>query len=263
MKIFKFFQIFLWNSSLNIASSMEYRFDFILGLIVNLLLALAGPLFQYLLFSQVNGCPGWTVSEIILFQGILLLMFGLKTLLFGKIPEYVQKLIRRGGLDRLLLRPYSSIGMVLANGFSLDGIGTVLAGIVIITVMLWKLQLSIHILSCLATLLAIGMGLVLFAAFDILLACVMIRLVNIGRLNELFDTLTKFGQYPMELFPKGTRLIFITVVPFAVWVNIPCRILLNGIQGYMFLTFLIVILFYFLAVHSWNLCMKHYTSAGG
>lgn len=263
MKIFKFLQIFLWNSSLNIASSMEYRFDFLLGLFVNLLLALAGPVFQYLLFAQVNGCPGWTVSEIILFQGILLFMFGLKTLLLGKIPEYVQKLIWGGGLDRLLLRPYSSVGMILANGFSLDGIGTVLAGMIIIIVMFWKLQLRIHITAALTSLLAIGMGLVLFAAFDILLACVMIRLVNIGRLNEVFDTLTKFAQYPMELFPGAAKFVFITIVPFAVWVNIPCKILLDGIQGYMFLTFFIVILFYFLAVHNWNLCMKHYTSAGG
>lgn len=153
--------------------------------------------------------------------------------------------------------------MVLANGFSLNGIGTVLAGMVISAVMLWKLQLHIPILSCLAVLLAIGMGLMLFAAFDILLACVMIRLIHIGRLNELFDTLTKFGQYPMELFPKSSRLVFLTVLPFAVWVNIPCRILLNGMQGYMFLTFSIVILFYCLAVYSWNRCMKHYTSAGG
>lgn len=263
MKIFKFFQIFLWNSSLNISSSMEYRFDFLLGLLVNLLLALAGPLFQYLLFSQVNGCPGWTVSEIILFQGILLFVFGLKTLLLGKIPAYVQKLIHRGGLDRLLLRPYSSVGMILANGFSLDGIGTILAGMVIIAVMLWRLQLHIGIVAALAALLAIGMGLLLFAAFDILLACVMIRLINIGRLNEVFDTLTKFGQYPMELFPRATKFVFITFVPFVVWVNIPCKILLDGIQGYMFLTFFIVILFYCLAVHNWNLCIKHYTSAGG
>ncbi len=263
MKIRKYGEVFLWNSKLSIARSMEYRFDFCLGLFVNLLLALAGPLFQYLIFSQVDGYPGWTVSEIILFQGVLLFLFGLKSLLLGNVSWNIQKLIHRGELDRLLLRPCSSVVLVLANGFSFDGIGTVLAGIVIIVVMLHRLQQKISVLSLAAVVLSVGMGLLLFAAFEILLASVMVRLVNIGRLNELFDTLTKFGQYPMELFPRGAGFLFITMIPFAVWVNIPCRILLDGVQAYMFLTFLMVFFIDCLALYSWNLCIKHYTSAGG
>ena len=263
MKVKKAGEIFFWSCKLSIARSMEYRLDFFLGLFVNLLLSLAGPLFQYLLFAQVDGYPGWGISEIILFQGVLLLVLGLKTLLFGGVFVYVQKLIHRGGLDRLLLRPCSSIGMILANGFSLDGIGTVLAGIIIMAVMLYRLQLKVSVFVCLAVLLSIVAGLALFVSFQIFLACAMVRLVHIGRLNEIFDTIARFGQYPMELYPKGARLFFATILPFAIWVNIPCKILLDGIQGYMFFTVVFVALLYGAAVYSWNLCIRHYTSAGG
>ena len=92
MKVKKAGEIFFWSCKLSIARSMEYRLDFFLGLFVNLLLSLAGPLFQYLLFAQVDGYPGWGISEIILFQGVLLLVLGLKTLLFGGVFVYVQRL---------------------------------------------------------------------------------------------------------------------------------------------------------------------------
>lgn len=259
----RFIEIFWWNCKLNMAKSMAYRLDFCIGLCVNLLIACAGPIFQYLLFSQVNGYPGWTMQEIVFFQGMLLLILGLRNLLFGNVAGYVQNLIYEGSLDQLLLRPYSSIGMILANGFSLDGIGTVAAGVVISLVAMLRMQLLPPWYLWVITALSIIVSLLFFVAFDIFLASVMIRLVQIGRLNEMFATIAKFGQYPLEVYPKGMRLLFSTVIPFAVWINIPCKIFLYGLQVYMIVPVVCVVLLLFLALCSWNGCMKHYTSAGG
>lgn len=259
----EFLEIFLWNCKLNIAKSMAYRLDFFIGLFVNLLIACAGPIFQYLLFSQVNGYPGWNMQEIVLFQGMMLLVWGLKNLLFGNVAGYVQNLIYQGSLDQLLLRPYSSIGMILANGFSLDGIGTVTAGCVISVVAMFKLHLCPPWYIWILLLAALVQGLLLFVAFDIFLASVMIRLINIGRLNEIFFTIAKFGQYPLEVYPKRMQLLFISVMPFAVWVNIPCKVLLQGMQAYMLLPTLAVIIIFGAALYGWKGCMKYYTSAGG
>lgn len=258
-----FFNIFLWNCKLNMAKSMAYRLDFIIGVTVNLLIALAGPVFQYLLFAQVNGYPEWTIQEIILFQGVLLLVLGTKNLLFGNVAGYVQGLIYEGSLDQLLLRPYSSIGMILANGFSLDGIGTVISGCVVIAAAMIQMHLFPAWYMWIAALAVMVMGLLLFVSFDIMLAAAMIRLVNIGRLNEMFFTITKFGQYPLEVFPKGMRLLFISLVPFAVWVNIPCKILLGELRTYMCIPIVFVAMFFGMAMYSWSCCMKRYTSAGG
>lgn len=258
-----FFDIFIWNCKLNIAKSMAYRLDFFIGLFVNVLIACAGPIFQYLLFSQVNGYPGWTIQQIILFQGMMLVVLGLKSLLFGNVAGYVQNLIYQGSLDQLLLRPYSSIGMILANGFSLDGIGTVAAGCVISVVAMRNLHLLPAWYIWIMALIAIAVGLLLFVACDIFLASVMICLINIGRLNELFFTIAKFGQYPLEVYPKGMQLLFISVMPFAVWVNIPCKILLHGLQTYMLLPILSVVVVFEASLYCWNRCLKHYTSAGG
>ncbi|MDE6567316.1 MAG: ABC-2 family transporter protein [Lachnospiraceae bacterium] len=259
----KFIEIFWWNCKLNMAKSMAYRLDFCIGLCVNLLIACAGPIFQYLLFSQVNGYPGWTMQEIIFFQGMLLVILGLRNLLFGNVAGYVQNLIFDGSLDQLLLRPYSSIGMILANGFSLDGIGTVAAGTVISIVAMMRMHLIPPWYLWIITALSVVVSLLLFMSFDIFLASVMIRLVRIGRLNEMFDTIAKFGQYPLEVYPKGMRLLFSTFVPFAVWINIPCKIFLHGLQAYMMVPVVCVVLILLLALQGWNRCMKHYTSAGG
>lgn len=262
-KIKKFWNIFSWNCRLNIAKSMEYRLDFCIGMVVNLLFSCAGPVFQYLIFAQVQGFYGWTLAELLLFQGILLFVTGMRTLLLGRVQAYVQRLVRRGGLDQLLLRPFSSIAMVVANGFSLDGISPVIAGAVISGVAMGRITLRISFPNLVLLVCSLAMAVLLFISVDILLACVCIRLINIGRLGEIFDSLSRFGQYPLEIFPKAMGYVFLSVIPFGIWVNIPCRILLDGIRIYMFVTFGFVLLLLCLSVACWNMCMRHYTSAGG
>lgn len=263
MRIKKFWDVFSWNCRLSIAKSMEYRLDFWIGMVVNLLFSCAGPVFQYLIFAQVQGFYGWTLTELILFQGVLLFVSGMRTLLLGRMQGYVQRLVRHGELDQLLLRPFSSIGMVISNGFSLNGMSTVIAGVVISGAAWVRMNLQVSFWDIILLICSLIMAVVLYISFDILLACVCIRLVNIGRLGEIFDSLFRFGQYPLEIFPKALRCVFLTVMPFAIWVNIPCRILLDGIRMYMFAAFGFTIVLLYISVGCWNLCMKHYASAGG
>lgn len=263
MELVKFFRIYLWNSKLNIARGMEYRTDFLVGMAVNLLFTGAGPVFQYLVFQQINGFPGWSLQDILLFQGILLLVLGIRGSFLGGYPEYVQLMVQKGELDTLLLRPFSSLGMILSRGFFVENIGSVLAGAVLVAYGVEKSGASPTIWEGIGFFAAILCGLLFFLSIDILYSCMVVFLIHIGRLKEIFDNLAKFGQYPLEIFSKGMQAVLYTVLPMALWVNVPCKILLEGIQPYLFCG--VSFLFAWLAgsISLWNLCMKKYTSAGG
>jgi len=263
MEVIKFFRIYLWNSKLNIARGMEYRTDFLVGMGVNLLFTGAGPVFQYLVFRQINGFPGWSLQDILLFQGILLLVLGIRGSFLGGYPEYVQLMVRKGELDTLLLRPFSSLGMILSRGFFVENIGSVLAGAVLVVYGVEKSGARPGAWEMLGFFGAMVCGLLFFLSIDILYSCMVVFLIHIGRLKEIFDNLAKFGQYPLEMFPRGMRGVMYTVLPMALWVNVPCKILLEGMHLYLF--YGVVFLFLWLAgsICLWNLCMKKYTSAGG
>ena len=263
MEFIKFFRIYIWNSKLNIARGMEYRSDFLVGMAVNLLYAGAGSLFQYLVFQQINGFPGWSMEDMVFFQGVLLLVLGIQRAFLGRCDEYVQLMVRKGELDTLLLRPFSSLGMVLSRGFYVENTGTVFAGAALTVYGAGKSGISPGFWDVTGFFAAIICGLLFFLSIDILYSCLVVFLVHIGRLKEIFDNLAKFGQYPLGMFSKGLQAVLYTVVPMALWVNVPCEILRKGLQLYLFYGMAFVAVWLSGSICLWNLCMKKYTSAGG
>lgn len=257
------FKLFFWNCKMGISRSIEYRFDFLLGMFVSLIFSSIGPILQYVIFTQTKGFPGWNLDQIILFQGILLFVLGMRRMAFGGLPGYVNRLVRRGDFDRLLLKPYPPIGVILVSGFNLDSIGSIIAGLSIAIYSILKMGIHIGIIQILVFLLAIVFGIILFMGFQILYTSIVIMLVQIGRLDELLNNILRFGEYPISIFSRTLQTALVTVIPFAVWVNIPANALLNNLDYTISITFIFSLVFFFLNLKIWNLCLRNYTSAGG
>jgi len=64
----------------------------------------------------------------LLFQGVLLFGAGLCDLLFGSVRENIDGLMRKGEFDRLLLRPYPTLLLILTSGFKPQGFGSFTVG---------------------------------------------------------------------------------------------------------------------------------------
>jgi ABC-2 type transport system permease protein len=126
-----------------------------------------------------------------------------------------------------------------------------------------KLKLVVGFLDIILFLGCLAAGLVLFMAFEVLFSCMVIVFVHLGRLFEIVNYLSRFGEYPLDIYSNVTRLIFITVVPFAVWVHIPAKILLGSLDYYMLYSLVFCFLFFLGSLKLWDICLKRYTSAGG
>ncbi|WP_127534016.1 ABC transporter permease [Paenibacillus kobensis] len=257
-------RLFYYQSKLKIARAMMYRFDFLIGMTVALLFSSIGPVLQYLIFTQTKGFPGWNLKQIILFQGVLLFVLGIRRILFGDLHYFIMELIQKGDLDRLLIKPSPAIGIILSNGFNLNGIGTFLAGSVIMGYSIYSLDLTITAGAIGLFVLSILFGIVLFMALEILFTCAVIVLVNIGRLDDIVQSLTGFGEYPLSIFTSTLKIALVTFIPFAVWVNYPADALLHRWDNAQALvSFLFCILLFAFSLWIWKFCLRRYTSAGG
>ncbi len=256
-------RLFYWNSKIRVARSMQFRFDFFAGLIVSLILSSIGPVVQYLIFTKTNGYPGWNLNQVILFQGILLFWFGIKDMLFGDVRNQVESMVRKGEFDRLLLKPYPPIGILLSSGFYYYGIGSVIAGLAVMAYSINKLNLSIGISQIGLFILFLFCGIVLYMAITVIYCTIVIMIIFMGRIGEIIDKLLRFSEFPAEIFSPVTRLIFITVIPFAVWVYFPAQTLLNRLDAKAFAGAASCFVLFALSLKLWNVCLKKYTSAGG
>ncbi|MBN2443335.1 MAG: ABC-2 family transporter protein [Spirochaetales bacterium] len=262
-KIFKLFVLFIENSKIRFARAMIYRVNYIMDSFISLTFAFIGPLLQYLIFSQTRGFPGWNLDQIILFQGILLLHLGLRNTCFGSLHFYMMDLVRRGEFDRLLLKPYPAIGVILASGFNPRNFGSVFAGLTIIIYSIIKLNLILTFSSIIMFILLLFFGLFLYMSIEIIYSSAVIVLVHLGRLYDIIGQLTNFGHYPLEIFSRSLQVFFMTAVPMAIWVNFPARVLLGRGNINIVYSIIFSIVFFFLSLGLWRICLKRYTSAGG
>lgn len=256
-------RLFFFNCKLRIARSVEFRFDFVLGVFVALMFSAIGPLVQFLIFTRTNGYPGWNINQIILFQGVLLLWSGLKDTIFGDLRNLVISLVRKGEFDRLLLKPYPPIGTLLVSGFYYYGVGTIIAGIALIVFSIQKMHLTVGFSQLGLFILFLISGLILYMAICVLYCTLVIMVVFVFRLGDILDKILRFSEYPIEIFPRITRVIFITFIPITIWVYFPAQTLLNRLQTNAFLSLAVSFIMFWLSLQFWNVCLKKYTSAGG
>lgn len=258
-----FSKLFLWNSRIKLQSVMQYRFDFIAGIFISLFASCVGPLFQYFIFTQTKGYPGWNVRQIVLFQGILLTYVGIRDMIYAGVRGQMMGIVRKGDFDRYLLKPFQPIVLILAGGFSLNSIGTLLMGLTIMVYSISVMGLSISILQIILFFLCLMGGLIFYSSFVVLNCAILIMTVNSGRIWDVFDSILKFAEYPAEIFPKATRVAFMTVVPFMVIAYFPTQVLLDRIDVKLFYALAVSVVFLLASLGIWNKCLKRYTSAGG
>lgn len=240
-----------------------YRFDFLMGVTIALAFNSVGPILQYLIFTQTEGFPGWNLEQIILFQGVLLLVLGIRRMLFGDLHSFMIDIVYEGDLDRFLTKPAPAIGIIVGSGFNLDGIGSVFAGLAIMLYSIQTLELVITVTQVGLFILTLFFGVVLYLGIEVLFICSVIILINIGRLDDILQTMTRFGDYPLSIFPTATKIILITAVPFAVWANFPAEILIRGWENIIVLTYVCCTIFFIGSLFLWHIIIRRYTSAGG
>jgi ABC-2 type transport system permease protein len=251
------------NSKLVISRSIAYRFDFLVSVVLSIGFSGIGPLVQYLIYSKTQGYPGWSITQMILFQGMVLISLGLRDFLFGNVRNIVMDLVRKGDFDRLLLKPYPPIGVLLTSGFNSNGIGTVLAGIAVTWYSIVQLHLNIGIVQILLFAAVMISGLLMYMAMIVLFSCIVIMIIQMGRIGELLDVLLRFADYRLQILPQMMRITFVTLIPFAIFNYYPAQLLLGRADNLVFVAMAGTLFFFWIMLKWWGVCLKKYTSAGG
>lgn len=256
-------ELFFLNSKLKIARCMEYRFDFIVGVIVGFFITGFGPLAQYLIYSQTKGYPGWTIQQLILFQGLMLLWFGIRDTVFGDLKQYALDIVRKGDFDRLLLKPYPSIGIILTSGFNIKNSSSVIVGFILTIYGVNNLKLTLGLSELLLVMTCFIFGFILNLAIDIFYCGVTIVLVQINRFEEFIENVLNFSRYPVEIFLKIARIFILSFIPLALWVYYPTQVFLHRIDWSILSAFVATSVIFLISLRFWNWCLKKYSSAGG
>ncbi|MBW3004937.1 ABC-2 family transporter protein [Candidatus Woesearchaeota archaeon] len=260
----KFFRIEKKTVGMSLAGEMAYKTNFYIKAFAMVLADFVGPLLTLLIYSTTLGIPGWSLNEFLLFQGTLILVFGLGHTFTMHFPYEVIHCIREGEFDKYLVKPYNTMLYILSESFIIDGLPEVAVGICLVAYTMVKLGLSVFSFSFFWYLVLVAAGLLVQVAVMVFISAFAFLVVRSEALMNLYFKLSDFIRYPLNVYALGIQFAFTFLFPLAVSSFYPAEVLLRGATPKILLSVLIpVILFTAVSVFLWNLAMKKYTSAGG
>ncbi len=111
----------------SVRAQMQYPASFAMGVAGQFLTTVIDFVAVWTLFDRFGALEDWTLAEVALFYGVAHMAIAIADLL-GKGFDHAGGLIRMGTLDRLLLRPRTTVLQLLGYEFTLRRLGRLAQG---------------------------------------------------------------------------------------------------------------------------------------
>ena len=252
----------------NLRAELQYRSSFLMESLGQLLAAAIELLGIVALFGRFGSIRGWTLPEVALFYGVVHIVFAVAEAV-GRGFEVFGSHVKAGTFDRVLLRPRSTVLQVLGAALAPKKIGRLLQGAAVLGWALAALDGGPAVAEVALLLWAFAGGVAAFFALLMLSAALSFWTTET---LEIFAIVTYGGrettQYPIAVFHRALRYLFLFVVPIGTVTYFPAVSVLDRPDplgappavawlapgaGFIFLALVAMV---------WRLGVRRYTSTG-
>jgi ABC-2 type transport system permease protein len=250
-----------------IRSRMEYRSDFVVGVVSVLVLNVVNLSLIWVMVSRFRVLAGWCLWEIVMLYGTFLLSHSVYAVFFWHLSTLEDDILH-GRFDRYLVRPCSPLLQFLGREVNYMGVGDVMFSVAALSLAYCNLGLRWSVGQWAFFALAVLSG----AVIETCIVWIMGMLAFwTGRSRSLFYFTLRFNvltqQYPMDVFGKWFRVFVTGFLPLAFMNYHPLTILLDkpnalGIAGLGFLSPLVAAALVALGSFVWRKGLASYASSG-
>ena len=252
----------------SIRGQMQYRVSFLLGVVGQFLSTVIEFVAVWSLFDRFGALENWTLAEVALFYGVAHMAIAIADLL-GKGFDHAGGLIRMGTLDRLLLRPRTTVLQLLGYEFTLRRLGRLAQGALVFVWALGNVDVAWTLPSALLVLLAVLSGACLFLGLFTLRGTLSIWTIQT---LEMMSATTYGGvqaaQYPLSIYEGWFRRFFTYLIPLAAVTYFPLVSAMGkpdplGVPHWVgAMSWIVGPIFLACSFRVWNWGLRHYTSTG-
>ena len=260
-------KFYLRSIILYIKSRLEYRHFFWTSILSIFLLQFARFGLLWVILNRFKLINGWNIYEVGFLFSLWLIAHGITTIFFRQLWSF-DRYVQRGELDKYLLRPYSLLLQLSSSRLEPIGLGDLTPGIIIFIYSVNGLNIDFTFLKGLF-LSSVILGAVLIeTSIALVVATLSFWLVKTRSLNLLFsETEEHIIRYPISIYSKPMILIISFVIPLAFMNYFPSQVFL-GRSDYIFspalgyMTPIVGITLFLIALKFWNFGIRHYQSTG-
>lgn len=258
----RYFILYLHFLRFSFSKAMEFRLDFTFRIIMDAIYYLVNILLFKVLFLHTAVVGGWTEPEMMIFISCFLMIDAINMTIFSTNLWWLPYYINRGELDFYLIRPVNEVFFLSLREFSANSfLNLLMAGALMIyslmnydgTYSLWELLFLIVLLIN---------GSLLYYCLQMLMILPVFWTQSARGFVDLFYSMGIAMERPDRIYRGSIRLVFTTILPFALIASFPARIFLEGIDGKTLLhLFAVTLVMFFLMLLLWKRGLKNYASA--
>lgn len=263
-EIIKHLKIWLMLVRINVMSQMEYRANFVTGILMEAGYLIAKILYVVVAYAAGKRIAGFGPDEILVFVGTFVFATGFYAGIFMMNFFQLSGMVKDGSFDTILTKPVSS--QFLAT-FRRSDIGPFLldtiAGIVMVLMGLSRLGGGVSAVGIIGWALFVASGVAVGYSIWLLPQTLVFRIVKADAIAGLCDAFWDFNNVPMIVYNRVGQAFGTFVVPIFVITNFPALFALGRMTPVMFAWDIVApVLFGFIASRCWKSGLRHYASGG-
>jgi ABC-2 type transport system permease protein len=260
--ITRYLRLFAYFVAFSFSRSFEFRFDFYMRIIMDIVYYAVAIAFFKILFLHTPMLGGWNESQTMVFVAAYCIVDAICMTLFSNNMWVLPMLVNRGDLDYYLVRPVSSLFFVSLRDFAANSFLNLL---ITFGILAWALQSypePIPIAKLMLFLLLIFNGAFIFYCLNMLANLPVFFTHSPQGFGHMIWSLNKFGERPDRIFKGWVRRVVTLILPFSVIASFPTRLLIEEMDWLLLLhTLGISVLFFSLLLWVWRTALRNYSSA--
>ncbi|AQX56054.1 ABC transporter permease [Priestia flexa] len=258
-----YFSMFFQYISQYIKTRLQYQADMVVEVVSDLLFQAVNLIFILVVFGHTQFLNGWSREEIIFIYGFFLVPFAVFSSFFN-IWDFNERYIVKGEMDRILTRPIHSLFQVILERMELESLFGAITGVAVMIYAGSILDLSFAWYDFFIFILFVLGGALVYAGIFIALASIGFWSDARTSIMPTMYNIGNYGRYPVDIYNNVIRYVLTWILPFAFVGVYPAAYFLGREEwyGYAFLTPVMGVIFFTLAIVLWNVGVKRYRGAG-
>lgn len=254
--------VWLANARASVVREMEFRGNFMLGIIRQMLWFVVFVVFVETLFARTEAISGWSRADMFVILALSRIIEGTMGILFINNWMNFTQAVNKGTFDFYLLKPVPAQFYTGFRALSLDNLGNVVAGIGLLFYALPQLTVRPSAGDVLMVMFLVPLGMVVYYSLIAIVATLVFRLERLDALWGFNQLLSEPLTVPLDVFPSGVRVVLTYLLPIALVVFVPAQAFTGRLVWWQVLVVIATTaLFLFLANLAWRAGLRRYSSA--
>jgi len=263
-EIIKHLRVWLLLIRINFMSQMEYRANFVSGILMEAGFLLAKLMYVIVVYASGRRIAGYGPDEILIFIGTFVALTGFYAGLLAANLFQLSGLVRDGSFDMILAKPLNSQFFATLRRSDLGcflfdfvvGVGMVIVGAL-------RLGMGFDPLRLLGWAFFTASGAAVGYALWVIPMTFVFKIVRADAIAGLADSFWDFNNVPMVVYGRIGQAVGTFAIPIFVITNFPALFALGKMSPLFFgWGFAAPVIFCFIASRFWKSGLKHYASGG-